>query len=168
MSEAHTKIRGRDGFFEKTSASIETLPSVTATGIAPGLALARSRATGGFDEWAGNVGAHPLLSGELAEHRSPTGLEAWATCPFRYYLDKVKHDDVDVDKLANATVHYSPARIKNIVNEGLIFALQAGREPYAPHHGDVYRKRSWSAVLTASDNILQNPEAQLLSESPVP
>ena len=73
----------------RAGAAIDDLPSVTATGIAPGLALTRSRAVGGFDEWAGNVGAHPLLSGELAEHRSPTGLQSFATCPFRYYLDKV-------------------------------------------------------------------------------
>jgi RecB family exonuclease len=73
----------------RAGAAIDDLPAVTATGIARGLALTRSRATGGFDEWAGNVGPHPLLSGELAEHRSPTGLETFATCPFRYYLGKV-------------------------------------------------------------------------------
>jgi RecB family exonuclease len=73
----------------RSGAALEPLPAVEATGIAPGLALARSRAVGGFDEWAGNVGDHPLLTGELAEHRSPTGLETWATCPFRFYLDKV-------------------------------------------------------------------------------
>ncbi|HZC18289.1 MAG TPA: AAA family ATPase, partial [Rubrobacteraceae bacterium] len=37
-----------------------------------------------------------------------------------YYLDKVRHEDVDLEKLAKATVGYSPARIKNVVNEALI------------------------------------------------
>jgi RecB family exonuclease len=73
----------------RAGAALDALPAITANGIGRGLAVARSRATGGFDEWAGHVGAHPLLSGELAEHRSPTGLESWATCPFRYFLDKV-------------------------------------------------------------------------------
>ena len=57
--------------------------------LARGFAAARSRLDGRFDEWAGNVGPQPLLVGEAAEHRSPTGLEAWATCPFRYFLGKV-------------------------------------------------------------------------------
>jgi cell division protease FtsH len=45
-----------------------------------------------------------------------------------YYLNKVRHDDIDLEKLAKATVDYSPARIKNILNEALIFALQDGRD----------------------------------------
>jgi phthalate 4,5-dioxygenase len=47
-------------------------------------------------------------------------------------------------------------------------ALQTGREPYAASHGEVYRKRSWSAVLAAGDNILHDPDAQRLNESLVP
>lgn len=46
----------------------------------------------------------------------------------RYYLEKVAHEQMDLDKFAQATMHYSPARIKNIINEGLIMALQDGRE----------------------------------------
>ncbi|MDQ4149239.1 MAG: AAA family ATPase [Actinomycetota bacterium] len=45
-----------------------------------------------------------------------------------YYLAKVKHEPMDLDKFAQATIHYSPARIKNIINEGLIVALQDGRD----------------------------------------
>jgi phenylpropionate dioxygenase-like ring-hydroxylating dioxygenase large terminal subunit len=47
-------------------------------------------------------------------------------------------------------------------------SLEAGQEPYAPYHGDVYRKRSWSAVLQVSDDLLGDPEAQRLNESLVP
>ena len=46
----------------------------------------------------------------------------------RYYLEKVKHEEIDIDKFAQATIYYSPARIKNIINEGLIVALQDGRD----------------------------------------
>ena len=45
-----------------------------------------------------------------------------------YYLAKVKHEGIDTDKLARSSVGYSPARIKNIINEALIFALQNGRD----------------------------------------
>lgn len=46
----------------------------------------------------------------------------------KYYLAKVRHEPVDVDRLARMTVGYSPAMIKNLVNEALIFALQDGRD----------------------------------------
>jgi cell division protease FtsH len=46
----------------------------------------------------------------------------------KYYLAKVRHEPVDVNKLARMMTGYSPAMIQNIVNEGLIFALQDGRD----------------------------------------
>jgi cell division protease FtsH len=45
-----------------------------------------------------------------------------------YYLDKVPHEVVDISRLARATYGFSPAQIKNLVNEALIFALVAGRD----------------------------------------
>jgi cell division protease FtsH len=46
----------------------------------------------------------------------------------RYYLDKVPHEPVDTSRLARATYGFTPAQIKNLVNEALIFALVDGRE----------------------------------------
>jgi cell division protease FtsH len=46
----------------------------------------------------------------------------------RYYLAKVRHEPLDVPKLARMTNGYSPAMIKNLVNEALIFALQDRRD----------------------------------------
>ncbi len=46
----------------------------------------------------------------------------------RYYLAKVRHEPLDVPKLARMTNGYSPAQIQNLVNESLIFALQDGRD----------------------------------------
>jgi cell division protease FtsH len=46
----------------------------------------------------------------------------------QYYLAKVRHESIDLDKFAQATLGFSPARIKNIINEGLIVALQDGRD----------------------------------------
>jgi cell division protease FtsH len=46
----------------------------------------------------------------------------------RYYLAKVRHEPMNVPKLARMTKGYSPAMIKNVVNEALIFALQDGRD----------------------------------------
>jgi cell division protease FtsH len=46
----------------------------------------------------------------------------------QYYLAQVRHEPVDVNKLARMMTGYSPAMIQNIVNEALIFALQDGRD----------------------------------------
>ncbi|MGH2692981.1 MAG: AAA family ATPase [Actinomycetota bacterium] len=46
----------------------------------------------------------------------------------QYYLAKVRHEPLDVPKLARMTKGYSPAMIKNIVNEALIFALSDRRD----------------------------------------
>ncbi len=46
----------------------------------------------------------------------------------KYYLNKVQHDPVDIARLARATYGFSPAQIKNLVNEALIFALIDGRD----------------------------------------
>ncbi|MEX2202586.1 MAG: AAA family ATPase [Actinomycetota bacterium] len=46
----------------------------------------------------------------------------------RYYLAKVRHEPIDYQKLSRMTVGYSPASLKNIVNEALLFALQDGRD----------------------------------------
>jgi cell division protease FtsH len=46
----------------------------------------------------------------------------------KYYLDKVPHEPVDIPRLARATYGFSPAQIKNLVNEALIYALIDGRD----------------------------------------
>jgi cell division protease FtsH len=68
-----------------------------------------------------------------------------------YYLNKVRHEDIDLEKLAKATVGYSPARIKNVVNEALIFALQDGRDSL--NWEDI-----WQAKLTDEIGLKQPVE----------
>jgi cell division protease FtsH len=46
----------------------------------------------------------------------------------QYYLNRVPHEPVDLARLARATYGFSPAQIKNLVNEALIFALIDGRD----------------------------------------
>ncbi|HEV3485556.1 MAG TPA: AAA family ATPase, partial [Vicinamibacterales bacterium] len=46
----------------------------------------------------------------------------------KYYLTKVRHEPINIEKLARMTKGYSPAMLKNIVNEALLFALQDGRD----------------------------------------
>lgn len=57
--------------------------------LARGLAAARSRLEGRFDEFTGDVGPHPALVRAFDRPQSATSLEAYATCPFRYLLRTV-------------------------------------------------------------------------------
>ncbi|MGH2590942.1 MAG: AAA family ATPase, partial [Actinomycetota bacterium] len=66
----------------------------------------------------------------------------------RYYLAKVRHEPIDYQKLARMTVGYSPASLKNIVNEALLFARQDGRD--ALTWGDL-----WQAKLTEEIGLKQ-------------
>jgi cell division protease FtsH len=66
----------------------------------------------------------------------------------RYYLAKVRHEPIDYPKLARMTVGYSPASLKNIVNEALLFALQDGRD--ALTWSDL-----WQAKLTEEIGLKQ-------------
>jgi len=66
----------------------------------------------------------------------------------KYYLAKVRHEPIDLEKLARMTVSYTPAMIKNVVNEALIFALQDGRD--ALRWDDL-----WQAKLTEEVGLKQ-------------
>jgi cell division protease FtsH len=77
----------------------------------------------------------------------------------KYYLRKVRHEPIDYSKLARMTVGYSPALLKNIVNEALIFALQDGRD--ALRWDDL-----WQAKLTEEIGLKQPvryPEKERIS-----
>ncbi|HEV7680422.1 MAG TPA: AAA family ATPase [Candidatus Dormibacteraeota bacterium] len=58
-----------------------------------------------------------------------------------YYLSKVTHEPVDLERIARLTQGYSPAALRNLVNEALILALQDGRD--ALNWDDL-----WRAYLT--------------------
>lgn len=66
-----------------------------------------------------------------------------------YYLAKVPHEGIDLDKFAQSTIGFSPAAIKNIINEGLILSLQDGRE--ALTWGDI-----WNAKLIEEIGLKQH------------
>ena len=65
-----------------------------------------------------------------------------------YYLNKVAHAPIDIERTAHATAGYSPARIKNLINEALIYALQDGRS--ALTYDDI-----WKAKLTDEIGLVE-------------
>jgi RecB family exonuclease len=80
--------------------------------LARGLRAADHRRAGGFDAWNGRVGSVVDIVADLGVvPRSPTALERWAECPFRYFLshvldlrgvdDPTEADDVDARDLGS-------------------------------------------------------------------
>ena len=57
--------------------------------LAAGLAAATARRAGSFDEFSGHVGLNPALLEAFDRPRSPTGLERYAQCPFKFFLADV-------------------------------------------------------------------------------
>ncbi len=46
----------------------------------------------------------------------------------QYYLDKVRHLDMPIDRMANDTINYTPVSIKYVINEAVVLAHFDGRE----------------------------------------
>src|SRR5947208_1921314 len=63
---------------------IATTPS-----LAAGVTALRARRSAALTRFDGNVGAVPGLLPDEDDALSPTSLESWATCPFRYLLQRV-------------------------------------------------------------------------------
>jgi ATP-dependent Zn protease len=45
-----------------------------------------------------------------------------------YYLERVRHDDISVQKLVTDMVNYTPVAIKHVINEAVVIAHFAGRQ----------------------------------------
>jgi ATP-dependent helicase/nuclease subunit B len=57
--------------------------------LAHGLTMGRTRSSQGASEFTGFIGASPALAPGLSQPTSPTALQDWAACPFRYFLGRV-------------------------------------------------------------------------------
>jgi cell division protease FtsH len=56
-----------------------------------------------------------------------------------YYLSKVKHEPMPMDRLVSDTIHYTPVAIKHVINEAVIHAHFDGRQ--AINYWDITRAR---------------------------
>ncbi|MEO8538912.1 MAG: PD-(D/E)XK nuclease family protein [bacterium] len=116
----------RHFFLRKTS---------SANALKRGIEARRSRSRRGerrLDGWTGKVPAGSAPTPGAARPISPTGLQHYATCPFRYFLGNVLH----VGEMENPedVVTIEPATIGSIVHEILqhFFEAMSGRpDPFA-------------------------------------
>jgi ATP-dependent helicase/nuclease subunit B len=99
--------------------------------LARGLDALHDRRTGILSRWTGLVGAHPGVAlGDAA--LSPTRLESWAACPFRYFLVRVL--DIEAVPRPEEAVRIDPRERGGLVHRVLEhFQNEAGAPaPGAP------------------------------------
>lgn len=87
----HASLRDRDlaQLSELAPTHIASHPAVTGA-IGRGITALRARRSGTFTEWDGNLAGVEVPSPTRGgSPLSPTGLEQWAGCGFRYFLDHV-------------------------------------------------------------------------------
>ncbi len=73
-----------------------------------------------------------------------------------YYLNTVAHEPIDIDRVARATAGYSGARIKSLINEGIIFALQDGRESL--RYDDIWKAKLTDEIGLAEPTVYSDRE----------
>jgi cell division protease FtsH len=73
-----------------------------------------------------------------------------------YYLNKVAHEPIDIDRAARATAGYSGARIKSVVNEAIIYALQDGRD--AMTYADLWKAKLTDEIGLAEPTVYSDRE----------
>lgn len=101
-----------------TAHAAGTLATAAATdpALERGLAALHDRRSGILSRWTGLVGPRPVVAlGDAA--LSPTRLEAWASCPFRYYLMRVL--DVDAVPRPEEAVRIDPRERGGLVHRVL-------------------------------------------------
>jgi ATP-dependent helicase/nuclease subunit B len=76
--------------WQETRRPLDRHPLVAATpSLGAGVTAVRERRSASLTRFDGHVGAGPGLLPDEDEALSPTSLEQWATCPFRYLLGRV-------------------------------------------------------------------------------
>jgi cell division protease FtsH len=73
-----------------------------------------------------------------------------------YYLNTVAHDPIDIDRVARATSGYSGARIKSLINEAIIFALQDGRDSLG--YDDIWKAKLTDEIGLAEPTVYSDRE----------
>jgi RecB family exonuclease len=87
--------------------SLSDLAIVHGAGLGRGIEAGHARARGELGPWTGAVGPRPSLSNDLVHPRSPTSLQEWAACPFRYFLGRslrvgALEDPADIETISPA------------------------------------------------------------------
>ena len=127
------------------------------------LRMENRRLSRSFTAWDGDVSAVAPESVRLSRQRegllSPTGLERWATCPYRYFLGdvlRISALDAPADELS-----ISPLDKGSLVHEILErFMRQSLEEGDAPRPGESWSARSKELLLSIAEREFDRAERE--------
>jgi ATP-dependent helicase/nuclease subunit B len=123
--------------------------------LARGLAAATARHDGAFDEWSGHVGPSEVALAAFDRPRSPTGLERYAQCPFRFLLgDVLRVGGVDDPTEADLISAMDEGSLVHEILE-LFIGEHVGKPPEEPW-SDEERAR----LLAIADSVAGEYEAE--------
>lgn len=122
---------------------LDSAPVVADPALGRGLSAALARRDGAFDAWSGNVGSRPDLLEGFDQPRSPTGLENYAACPFRFFLRNVLgvgalDDPTELERMSGRDVGVLVhAVLERFIDER---GIQAAKQPDEPWSVDDRRR----------------------------
>lgn len=139
-------------------------PLVTSTPrLAAGIDAVRERRSGSLTRFDGRVGPVPSLLPETGDALSPTALETWATCPFRYLLARVLH--VREVERPEATDRISPLERGSLVHAALAEFLDTVDPRTSPDEGWSDDERA--LLLAVGERQCNRAEAEGLTGRPL-
>ena len=139
-------------------------PLVAATPrLAAGIDAVQQRRSGSLTRFDGRVGPMPGLLPEVGDALSPTALETWATCPFRYLLARVLR--VREVERPEATDRISPLERGSLVHAALAEFLDTVNPRTSPDDGWSDEERA--LLLAIGERRCNQMEAEGLTGRPL-
>lgn len=135
--------------------------------VARGFASRQARASSQFTEWDGNLAGQPVPSPATGVPVSPTRLERWAGCPFRYFLGEViglrERDDPE------AVAEISPANKGSLVHRILdrFFSEVLARPGGPPSPDQAWTTADRARVVEIASGEFADAEAKGLTGRPL-
>ena len=139
-------------------------PLIAATpSLAAGVSALRARRSAALTRFDGNVGAVPGLLPDQDDALSPTSLESWATCPFRYLLARVLR--VREVERPEATDRIGPLERGSLVHKVLAEFLDAVEPRTAPDQPWDHAERA--LLLAIGERYCNEAESEGLTGRPL-
>ena len=134
---------------------IVQLPAVT--GVARAIVSQQARRSPSFTEWDGNLAGQVVPSPAAGAIVSPTSLESWASCGFRYFLSKVLHlsERDDPEQL----IELSPLERGSVAHEVLERFIRSAIDDGVPDPEQPWTKDQRRRLHEIADAVFSQAEA---------
>ena len=145
-------------------ANLLTHPLV-AGDLGRGFAVRAARSGPRFTEWDGNLAGQPVPSPARGRPMSPTRLETWASCPFRYFLGNVLHlgERDDPERVVEISAADKGTLIHNVLEGFLTEVIDRG----APDPDEAWTPEDRRRIAVLAEEAFAEVEARGLTGRPL-